>query len=243
MSYYTPKDLPTIEELARDAERRAADCAAERRARLLERHPVDFPRALAAAQALRRKIGVGETGLPSWLNGICGSIDGCGRPYVHVSLSQWDRRGKPRMFADADNGEVPEFPKKIKGIPVFVAVSGCFGERVPGHHDVPCVPLPDPPVAARIKKTVDNQLGDLGEFATPCDDGQLPSGRAWVGFVRDGNLGDLAGALGHTALRAALIGTGLWLVGARRDTLVRDAVAGSVGIDAFILAWTLWHSD
>jgi hypothetical protein len=98
-------------------------------------------------------------------------------------------------------------------------------------------------LAPRIQTVVDNQLGDLGELAqADCED-QLPSGRAWVGFLRDGDPEALASALGHTALRATLIGTGLWLVGAKNKTLVRDAVAGSVGIDAFIIAWTLWHGS
>ena len=90
---------------------------------------------------------------------------------------------------------------------------------------------------------IDHQLADLGELAqADCED-QLPSGRAWVGFVRDGDPEALASALGHTALRATLIGTGLWLAGGDRRTIFRDAIAGSVGIDAFIIAWTLWHTS
>lgn len=85
---------------------------------------------------------------------------------------------------------------------------------------------------ARVLKNVQNQLGDVAA---------LPSGRAWRSFVEDGDADSLGAALMHTGLRAALIGAGLLAVGSNRKTLVRDAVTGSLGVDAFILAWTLCH--
>ncbi len=317
-------------ELARDMERLARDAEAHRLEcirKLHAKYPVDYPRALEAADALRIRLGL-PTGAkaacadrdntPIWLAGLSGNVDPCGRPYVHVSLSQWPARGGNR-FSTAPDGEVPELPKKILGVPVFVSVSGCFGEKTPGHGGVPCVDKPDParaihygglteahkrfaatfggrpwflasrlaarPVEAigpnvievvvrddmvdqaradlpkdmkfrdvavvplvksrltfrveELKKTVDAQLGDLGELSCNEDDASLPSGRAWVRLVRDGDVGALGSVIAHTGLRATLIGAGLWAVGARRGTIVRDAVAGSLGVDAFILAWSL----
>lgn len=93
----------------------------------------------------------------------------------------------------------------------------------------------------RIKAIVGEHLGDLGEFSDCQDDASLPSGKAWIDFVRGGDIGALGRALAHTGLRAALIGTGLTVVGARRETLVRDSVAGSLGVDAFILMWSICH--
>ena len=108
------------------------------------RNPVaskELERAERAAASLRRSLGiVGQE--PLWLAGLCGAIDGCGRPYVHVSLSQW-RAGGGNRFSTAPDGEVPALPKWVDGLPVFVAVSGCFGEPCPGRAGVPCVPVAD----------------------------------------------------------------------------------------------------
>lgn len=313
-----------MERIARDAEAHHAECIRKLRAK----YPVDYPRALEAADALRvhlrlpmgTKATCGERDAqPYWLAGLSGNVDPCGRPYVHVSLSQWPAAGGLRQ-STAPDGEVPELPKKILGVPVFVSVAGCFGEKTPGHNGVPCVDKPDPapsiyygwlteahkrfaatfgdrpwflasrlaarPVGAigpnvievvvrddmvdqarvelpkdlkfddatvvplvksrltfrveELKKAVDSQLGDLGELScVDGDDASLPSGRAWVRLVRDGDFGALGSVIAHTGLRATLIGAGLWAVGARRGTIVRDAVAGSLGVDAFILAWSL----
>jgi len=95
----------------------------------------------------------------------------------------------------------------------------------------------------RVKAAVRSHLGDLGELAEDDEDACLPSGKAWVAFVQGGDVGALGSALTHTGIRAALIGTGLWLAGAEKDTLVRDSVAGSLGVDAFIFLWSLCRSE
>lgn len=248
-----------MEQIASEAKADRAECIRK----LHVKYPVDYPRALEAADALRVHLGL-PTGTkatcgerenqPIWLAGLSGNVDPCGRPYVHVSLSQWPSSGglrmrnKGRIVSTSPDGEVPELPKKVLGVPVFVSVSGCFGEATPGRNGEPCVDKPDPaPVKSRLalrveelKKTVDSQLGDLGELScVDGDDASLPSGRAWVRLVRDGDIGALGSVIAHTGLRATLIGAGLWAVGARRGTIVRDAVAGSLGVDAFILAWSL----
>lgn len=69
----------------------------------------------------------------------------------------------------------------------------------------------------------------------------LPSGRAAVDLV-NGKPGGLTKTIACTLGRAALIGTGMWL-GGKRENLGRDAVAGAVGIEAFVLAWALYRSS
>lgn len=86
-------------------------------------------------------------------------------------------------------------------------------------------------------------LGDVGtSLGLPAHEEKacaaLPSGEAAAEFVR-GDLKALPRVLAHTALRATLIGVGAWLAGADRKTLVRDAIAGSLGIDAFVIGWAL----
>lgn len=69
----------------------------------------------------------------------------------------------------------------------------------------------------------------------------LPSGRAAVDLV-NGKPGGLVKTIACTIGRAALIGTGMW-IGGKRENLGRDAVAGAVGIEAFVLAWALYRSN
>lgn len=93
----------------------------------------------------------------------------------------------------------------------------------------------------RLKAAVRAHLDDLGDLSEVDGlseeqvDACLPSGRAWSAFVRTGDTSALGSALTHTGLRACLIGTGLLIVGADRGRIVRDAVSGSLGVDAFIL--------
>lgn len=69
----------------------------------------------------------------------------------------------------------------------------------------------------------------------------LPSGRAAVDLVNG-----QPGGLGRTVLctfgRAALIGTGMWVAG-KRENLGRDALAGAIGIEAFVLAWAIYRRE
>lgn len=67
----------------------------------------------------------------------------------------------------------------------------------------------------------------------------LPSGRAAVDLV-NGRPGGLTRTVGCTLGRAALIGTGMWISG-KRENLGRDALAGALGIEAFVLAWALYR--
>ena len=69
----------------------------------------------------------------------------------------------------------------------------------------------------------------------------LPSGRAAVDLVT-GKPGGLVRTVGCTLGRAVLIGTGMWL-GGKRDNLGRDAVAGALTIEAFVLGWALYRTN
>ena len=75
----------------------------------------------------------------------------------------------------------------------------------------------------------------LGESLT-CP--ALPSGSSAVALL-SGDLSALPVAVAHTAVRAALIGTGL-LVAGERKRVVRNAVAGSLAIETFVLGWAAW---
>lgn len=79
-------------------------------------------------------------------------------------------------------------------------------------------------------------MGDISGDCAP-----LPSGRAMSDLVA-GDPDAIGRVLFHTLLRASLVGTGMYLMGSRRETLIRDALAGSLGIDAFVLAWVLWKN-
>ena len=66
----------------------------------------------------------------------------------------------------------------------------------------------------------------------------LPSGAAAHDLV-NGRPGGLGKTILCTFGRAALIGTGMWIAG-KRDNLGRDALAGAVGIEAFVIAWAIY---
>jgi len=66
----------------------------------------------------------------------------------------------------------------------------------------------------------------------------LPSGSSAAALV-GGDLSALPIAVGHTLVRAALVGTGLLIAG-EREHVIRNAVAGSLAIEAFVLGWAAW---
>lgn len=43
----------------------------------------------------------------------------------------------------------------------------------------------------------------------------------------------------HTAVRAAFVGLGLYVAGFRGDKLLKGSIAGALGIEAGVIAWTL----
>lgn len=63
----------------------------------------------------------------------------------------------------------------------------------------------------------------------------LPSSTSATAFV-NGEPGGLLGVVGHTVLRAGLIGAGLAIAGQRKG-LVKGALMGSVMIELFVLGY------
>jgi len=74
--------------------------------------------------------------------------------------------------------------------------------------------------------------------ACPVCPAALPSGSSAAALV-GGDWSALPLAVGHTILRAALIGSGL-IVAGERAHVVRNAVAGTLAIETFVLAWAAW---
>lgn len=71
----------------------------------------------------------------------------------------------------------------------------------------------------------------------------LPSQSSADRFVREG-LPAVPGLIAHTALRSFLVGSGIVLFAGRRDRkVIRDAVAGAMMIEVFVLAWAWWHKE
>lgn len=68
----------------------------------------------------------------------------------------------------------------------------------------------------------------------------LPSGEAAMHLV-NGRPGGLSRTILCTLGRAALLGVGMW-AGGKRENLGRDALAGALGIEAFVLAWAAYRS-
>jgi hypothetical protein len=66
----------------------------------------------------------------------------------------------------------------------------------------------------------------------------LPSGSSAVAVV-SGDWSALPLAVAHTVLRAGLVGAGL-LVAGERTHVIRNAIAGSLAIEAFVLGWAAW---
>lgn len=80
------------------------------------------------------------------------------------------------------------------------------------------------------------ELGFLGE-APVCP--ALPSGTSAYRLM-SGDPSGLVGVVGHTLGRSVLVGTGMAVAGERKH-LVRNAVAGALGIEAFVLMWAAWR--
>lgn len=83
-----------------------------------------------------------------------------------------------------------------------------------------------------------HNFGLLDEPVTPpCP--ALPSGTSAYKLMSGDLKGGIPGVIGHTVGRATLIGIGLAVAG-EREHIVRNAIAGAVGIEAFVLAWAAW---
>jgi hypothetical protein len=73
----------------------------------------------------------------------------------------------------------------------------------------------------------------------PSDPRELPFSRSAIDLV-EGKPGALWRAGGHTLLRAALIGGGLYVIGADRNPhLWARALGGAMAIEVFALGWVL----
>jgi hypothetical protein len=79
-------------------------------------------------------------------------------------------------------------------------------------------------------------LGQPG--ACPVCPAALPSGSSAADLL-DGDWSALPAVAGYTLARAALVGSGL-LVAGERTHVVRNAVAGALAIEVFVLAWAAW---
>lgn len=80
-------------------------------------------------------------------------------------------------------------------------------------------------------------LGDPPSACPVCP-AALPSGSSAAALL-SGDWRAFPIVVAHTAVRAALIGTGL-LVAGERAHVVRNAVAGSLAIETFVLGWAVW---
>jgi hypothetical protein len=71
----------------------------------------------------------------------------------------------------------------------------------------------------------------------------VPSSEAAYRLV-EGDVGALGAVAGTMVLRAGLVGAGLYVAGERDPkTLAKYAAAGSVAIEAFVLAWALYKTQ
>lgn len=77
------------------------------------------------------------------------------------------------------------------------------------------------------------------DVAPPSDPRELPSSRSAIALV-DGQPGAIWRAGGHTLLRAGLIGSGLYVLGADRgEHLWVRALGASMAIELFAIGWVL----
>ena len=79
-------------------------------------------------------------------------------------------------------------------------------------------------------------LGDAA--ACPVCPAALPSGSS-AATLLGGDWSALPGVVGYTLVRGALIGAGMLVAGERKH-VVRNAVAGTLAIEAFVLGWAAW---
>lgn len=71
--------------------------------------------------------------------------------------------------------------------------------------------------------------------------GDLPSAEAAKDFVA-GDMRAFVPLVGTTLMRAALIGTGLYVAG-QREGLAKSAIAGALAIEVFVLGWAFFNKD
>jgi len=77
----------------------------------------------------------------------------------------------------------------------------------------------------------------------PTDPRELPSSRSAIDLV-EGKPGAIWRAGSHTLLRAALIGGGLYVIGADRNPhLWVRALGGAVAIEVFAIGWVLANRE
>jgi hypothetical protein len=69
----------------------------------------------------------------------------------------------------------------------------------------------------------------------------LPSAGSALAFVR-GEPGALPVVMLHTAVRAGIIGAGLYVAGTRRN-LFRTAIVSSLAIETFVLCWAVHQNN
>lgn len=70
----------------------------------------------------------------------------------------------------------------------------------------------------------------------------LPSGES-AQRLAGGDLGSLPEVAFHTVLRAVLIGGAMSLAGMPSRDVVKFALAGSLGIEAFVLVWAALNQE
>lgn len=91
-------------------------------------------------------------------------------------------------------------------------------------------------ISRRGRRTAGFALGDPD--TCPVCPAALPSGSSAAALL-SGDMSALPLAVAHTVLRAGLVGAGL-LVAGERTHVVRNAVAGSLAIETFVLGWAAW---
>lgn len=95
--------------------------------------------------------------------------------------------------------------------------------------------------------TTDQQLSDMRAQQTSQSAQRaalppaLPSASSALALAR-GEPGALPVVVVHTALRAGIIGAGLYVSGQRRN-IVRTALVSSMAIEAFVLCWAMWKNN
>ncbi len=180
----------TLEREARDTQRISDSAKRERAIRevkLLMKHPVAAKLAIAAAHDLRRRLGVTTdfATFPRWLSSREAAVDPCGRPYVLLLANQWPSWGGLRMEVEQD-GEIPELPEQVSGVPVFATIQGCFGHKSPGVNGEPCVDPPEPDVqvkASGLGALLEQPMAGgwaVGDWAKNVFAGGLGLGLGWT---------------------------------------------------------------
>jgi len=83
----------------------------------------------------------------------------------------------------------------------------------------------------------------VAAVSPPTDPRELPSSRSAIDLV-EGKPGAFWRASGHTLLRSALIGGGMYAIGGDRNPhLWTRALGAGVAIELFAIGWVLVHRD